>query len=213
MSERETESLRLRAEIFKALGHPTRLWIVEALANGSRCVADLAEGVEGGLSAVSQHLALLRQAGLVRDERRGRQIYYSLTFPCITEMCALLDGRKQRKQTPLERLRKAIGVILVLLVVGGGLTFALSRMCCTPLPPEMPEISATARPKFAPPMAKCGPRLFEQQNTTKKGYNHEESDDARRFGPDVRRSFRPGPGRPGPDAGQPRPKGPCMPML
>ena len=75
MGTRENESLRLRAEIFKALGHPTRLWIVERLAEGEACVADLAEGVEGGLSAVSQHLALLRQTGIVRDERRGRQIY------------------------------------------------------------------------------------------------------------------------------------------
>ena len=105
MTKRETESLRLRAEIFKALGHPTRLWIVEALAEGERCVADLADGVEGGLSAVSQHLAQPRQGGIVRDEWRGRQIYYSLTFPSVAEVCALPGGGAVRRPSCWARLR------------------------------------------------------------------------------------------------------------
>ncbi len=120
MSDREAESLRLRAEIFKALGHPTRLWIVERLAQGECCVADLAAGVEGGLSAVSQHLALLRQTGLVRDTRHGRQIYYSLTFPCIAEICAMLGGPKVQKVSPLERLRKLLPVLTLLATVSAG---------------------------------------------------------------------------------------------
>ena len=110
MDRRESESLRSRAEVFKALGHPTRLWIVERLAEGACCVADLAEGVDGGMSAVSQHLAQLRSAGIVRDERRGRQIWYSLTFPCVAEMASMLDGRSVRRVSPFGRLRRALGV-------------------------------------------------------------------------------------------------------
>lgn len=123
MNRRESESLRSRAEVFKALGHPTRLWIVERLADGACCVADLAEGVDGGMSAVSQHLAQLRLAGIVRDERRGRQIWYSLTFPCVAEMAAMLDGRETRRVTPFGRLRRALGVAAV--AVGLGLAAAL----------------------------------------------------------------------------------------
>ncbi len=113
MSEREAEALRLRAEIFKALGHPTRLWIVERLAEGECCVADLAAGVEGGLSAVSQHLALLRQTGIVRDTRKGRQIYYSLTFPCVAEMCTMLGGVKPKRENVAEKLRKMLPLLLL----------------------------------------------------------------------------------------------------
>lgn len=205
MNERETEALRLRADIFKALGHPTRLWIVEALAEGPRCVADLAEGVEGGLSAVSQHLALLRQSGLVRDERRGRQIYYSLTFPCITEICALLNGQKPKRVTAMERLRKALGVVVILLVVGGGLSFALSRLCCSPVAPEMPaEFKAFRPPKICVP----GSSYEQTQNTTtKKGINHETHDGIHRLTPPGRHGFRPGPGGPFPDPFGPSPEG------
>ncbi len=118
MSQQEAEALRLRAEIFKALGHPTRLWIVERLIEGECCVTDLAAGVEGGVSAVSQHLALLRQTGIVKDARRGRQICYSLTFPCIAELCAILNGRLAKKASPLEKLRKLLPLLLVVLVSG-----------------------------------------------------------------------------------------------
>ena len=135
MTKRETESLRLRAEIFKALGHPTRLWIVEALAEGERCVADLADGVEGGLSAVSQHLAQLRQAGIVRDERRGRQIYYSLTFPSVAEVCALLGGGAVRRPSRWARLRQvlpaaAVGMSFAALVGAGLFSAAANQKAC-----------------------------------------------------------------------------------
>ncbi len=120
MSQREAEALRLRAEIFKALGHPTRLWIVEKLAEGECCVADLAAGVDGGLSAVSQHLALLRQVGIVKDTRHGRQIYYSLTFPAVADVCGMLGARITKKTSPIERIKKllptvVIGIVAVLL--------------------------------------------------------------------------------------------------
>ncbi|MEG1553312.1 MAG: metalloregulator ArsR/SmtB family transcription factor [Kiritimatiellia bacterium] len=125
MNQRESEALRLRADIFKALGHPTRLWIVEQLSEGERCVADLVEGVEEGFSAVSQHLGVLRQAGILKDERRGKQIYYSLTFPCISELSALLGAKiPDKKRSRLIQLRRALAVLL-LFVMGYGLSLAV----------------------------------------------------------------------------------------
>jgi len=74
------------AEIFKALSDPTRLRLIEALANCPHdechgemlCVNDLAHRVQVSQSAVSQHLRVLKQVRLVRSERHGNFVHYSL---------------------------------------------------------------------------------------------------------------------------------------
>jgi DNA-binding transcriptional ArsR family regulator len=66
------------AEVFKLLGDPTRVRLVDALSQGERCVCDLAELVGLSESAVSHQLRLLRAARLVRVRRAGRLAYYSL---------------------------------------------------------------------------------------------------------------------------------------
>ena len=84
--------------VFRALGHSARLQIAEALANGERCVADLRELVGSSWSTVSQHLAVLRQAGIVRGEKRGNQVVYHLALPCVaTFTSCLLAAAKGRK--------------------------------------------------------------------------------------------------------------------
>ncbi len=72
-----------RAEIIKAMAHPTRLFIVDELSRGERCVAELTEMVEVDMSTISRHLSILRNAGILRDERRGTSIYYHLRYPCV----------------------------------------------------------------------------------------------------------------------------------
>jgi DNA-binding transcriptional ArsR family regulator len=73
-----------RAKIVKALAHPARLLMVDELAkNGPRCVCELTEMVGTDMSTVSRHLALLRDAGLVEDEKRGSMVYYRLRMTCI----------------------------------------------------------------------------------------------------------------------------------
>ena len=68
------------AEIFKALSDPTRLRLVKLLSEheGALCVNALAHRLGVTQSAVSQHLRVLRQAGLVQGERRGYYVHYSL---------------------------------------------------------------------------------------------------------------------------------------
>ena len=66
------------AEVFKLLGDPTRVRLVDALSHGERCVCDLATLVQLSESAVSHQLRLLRAARLVRVRRAGRLAYYSL---------------------------------------------------------------------------------------------------------------------------------------
>ena len=72
-----------RARIVKAMAHPTRLFIVDELSRGERCVAELTEMVGADMSTVSKHLATLRSTGIVADEKRGAQVYYSLRCPCV----------------------------------------------------------------------------------------------------------------------------------
>ena len=80
-----------RARIMKALGHPTRLLIVEELARGERCVCELHEMVGGDLSTVSKHLARLRNAGLVLVDKRGTMVFYRLRVPCILNFFDCVD--------------------------------------------------------------------------------------------------------------------------
>ena len=88
---RSPREYRSGAEVFKALGHPSRLLIVDVLAGGERCVSDLTQLVGSEASTVSNHLAVLRNVGLVADEKRGQQVFYSLGAPCVTKVFRCLE--------------------------------------------------------------------------------------------------------------------------
>ena len=73
-----------RAKIFKAMAHPTRLFIVDQLAGEQqRCVCELTEMIGADMSTVSKHLSVLKEAGIVADEKRGSQVYYRLRVKCV----------------------------------------------------------------------------------------------------------------------------------
>lgn len=89
-----------RAEILKAMAHPSRLMIIDALAQGERCVCELQELVGSSMPTVSRHLSLMRAAGIVAGRRKGSQIFYRLLVPCVTEVftCVerVLDAERER---------------------------------------------------------------------------------------------------------------------
>ena len=72
-----------RAQIAKALAHPSRLLMLDALAEGELCVCELTELVGADQSTVSKHLAVLRQAGIVEDRKEGTMTFYSLRVHCL----------------------------------------------------------------------------------------------------------------------------------
>jgi DNA-binding transcriptional ArsR family regulator len=76
------------ARLFKALMHPTRLQILDLLRGGEQCVCHLEAHLGQPQAYVSQQLAVLRKADLVRDQRDGLNIYYGIARP---EILALLD--------------------------------------------------------------------------------------------------------------------------
>ncbi|MBI4964065.1 MAG: winged helix-turn-helix transcriptional regulator [Desulfomonile tiedjei] len=92
MTPRDKERLRLKAEVFKALGHPIRLGIVEFLHQGEVCVCEIVERVGTEMSNVSKHLGILKKAGIVADRRDGLKIMYSLTMPCAVDFAHCVEG-------------------------------------------------------------------------------------------------------------------------
>ncbi len=92
MTKANVSQRKHRAAVFKALGHPARLQMVEALRGGERCVCELVEGSEGGWSTVSRHLSVLKAAGILEDEKRGLQVYYKLALPCVGTFLDCLAG-------------------------------------------------------------------------------------------------------------------------
>lgn len=79
-------------DVFKALGHPARVTIVQALTSEERCVCELVEKVGLGWSTVSRHLSVLRKAGIIADDKRGLQVFYRLTLPCVGRFIACLES-------------------------------------------------------------------------------------------------------------------------
>lgn len=94
-----------QARIFKALGHPSRLLMAEALTRGPLCVAELQHLVGADMSTVSRHLAVLKAADIVADEKRGLHVYYRLKLSCLGQFLAgtstLLNRQAQERQAQL----------------------------------------------------------------------------------------------------------------
>lgn len=86
------------AQVFKLLGDPTRVRLVDALTHGERCVCDLASLVGLSESAISHQLRLLRAARLVRVRRAGRLAFYSLDDHHVVGL--LHDTRKHVEEEP-----------------------------------------------------------------------------------------------------------------
>lgn len=78
----------LSHQLFRALGDPTRVRLVDLLAERCRAcsVSELAECLEVDLSVVSRHLALLRAAGVLRATKTGRTVLYEIQFDALAEV-------------------------------------------------------------------------------------------------------------------------------
>lgn len=82
------EGYQAAGELLRALSAPLRIAIVTELARGSRCVHELVDATGVAQPLVSQHLRVLKGAGVVRGQRRGREIAYSLTDEHIAHIVA-----------------------------------------------------------------------------------------------------------------------------
>jgi DNA-binding transcriptional ArsR family regulator len=72
-----------RARVAKALAHPTRLLMLDAITEGEKCVCELTALARADQSTVSKHLAILKQAGIIEDRKDGPRIYYRARIHCL----------------------------------------------------------------------------------------------------------------------------------
>ncbi len=77
-----------KAELFRTLGHPVRIRVLELLQDGPRPVRDLLAEIEVEASGLSQQLAVLRRAGLVTSARDGSSVVYELSTPAVADLLA-----------------------------------------------------------------------------------------------------------------------------
>ena len=83
MDAKTKQKYEARARVIKAMAHPSRLFVVDELSRGERCVCELRDMIGADMSTVSKHLSVLKDAGIVEDEKRGQQVFYRLRVPCI----------------------------------------------------------------------------------------------------------------------------------
>jgi DNA-binding transcriptional ArsR family regulator len=80
-----------KAVIVKAMAHPTRLMLVDILSEREHCVCELTDKVGADMSTVSKHLSLLKNAGIVADDKRGLMVFYRLKCPCVLEFLSCVE--------------------------------------------------------------------------------------------------------------------------
>lgn len=85
------DNQELSVKIFKALGHPIRYKIVKFLYNGPKCVCKLNEEIEFSQANLSQHLKILKEAGIVSCEKVGMNIHYRLSSDEIKNIIDSVD--------------------------------------------------------------------------------------------------------------------------
>ena len=91
MKIRNPAQLETRARVLKAMAHPSRLCMIEMLADGERCVCELTQAIGVDISTVSKHLTVLRNAGIVTSRKEGLQVFYQLRAPCILGFLECID--------------------------------------------------------------------------------------------------------------------------
>jgi len=93
MQDPKTKALfEARARVIKALAHPARLFVVDELSRGERCVCELQELIGSDMSTVSKHLTVLKSVGIIADEKRGNQVFYTLSVPCVMNFFGCVES-------------------------------------------------------------------------------------------------------------------------
>ncbi len=92
MTDLEKKKYEELARISKALAHSTRLYIIHKLDEQEYCVKELTELIGADISTVSKHLTVLKNAGIIIDEKRGNCVYYKLECHCVLTMFSCLTN-------------------------------------------------------------------------------------------------------------------------
>jgi ArsR family transcriptional regulator, virulence genes transcriptional regulator len=112
--EREEQLYRLQADLCRVLAEPTRLKLLSLLGERPRAVKDLVEATGERQSKISQHLTIMRQHNIVRTQRVGNEVHYSLADPRILEACHIT------REVLLQQLRQQASLAAPLVAVEEG---------------------------------------------------------------------------------------------
>ncbi|MCD6161047.1 MAG: winged helix-turn-helix transcriptional regulator [candidate division Zixibacteria bacterium] len=95
-----------KAEILKAISHPTRLMIVEILENGELCVCEINKAFDADHSTISKHLSVLKKAGVLSNRKEGLKVFYKLEAPCIIKfincIASVIESRTKKELSALK---------------------------------------------------------------------------------------------------------------
>ena len=89
--QRDMDAAQKKADILKALAHPVRVLVFEALAGYEKTVGELVTMLGEKEANTSRHLAVLRNAGLVATRKEGLNVFYSNKMPCLLSMLSCVD--------------------------------------------------------------------------------------------------------------------------
>jgi len=92
MNKADERLYGMKAEVFKALGHPLRLAVIDALRSGPQCVCEIAEATGAERSNISRHLALMVHAGVLASRKQGQMVFYKLRTPCVLNFMRCVEG-------------------------------------------------------------------------------------------------------------------------
>jgi DNA-binding transcriptional ArsR family regulator len=84
-----TPLYQLKAEFFRTLGHPVRIRVLELLSEREHAVSEMVADMAIEPANLSQHLAVLRRAGMVTTRKEGSAVHYTLTSPRVAELLAV----------------------------------------------------------------------------------------------------------------------------
>lgn len=91
MNKDSMKIYKAREKIIKAMAHASRLLILDTLSKGEKCVGEIVELIGADTSTVSKHLSVLKNAGIIEDDKRGLNVYYKLRCPCVIEYIECIE--------------------------------------------------------------------------------------------------------------------------
>ncbi len=109
MDETRDKLNAMKAGVFKALGHPVRMAVVDALRDGPRCVCELATDVGAERSNLSRHLSVMARAGVLKSQKRGQMVYYALATPCVLGFLGCLETMLRERLSGERELLEVLG--------------------------------------------------------------------------------------------------------
>jgi DNA-binding transcriptional ArsR family regulator len=103
------EQAKIKSDILKALAHPVRIILVDALKQQDMCVCDLNALVSVDQSCVSRHLAQLKRAGIVSERREGMRVIHHLETPCMLNAIVCAENVLMDRHSKQEFIMKEKG--------------------------------------------------------------------------------------------------------